>query len=159
RYVARTFRGGRLVASARRQSGSAMNIRGSFRQRSAALERLRAEPRRFTFDAVVRILTFFQRRANPAEAVRFTADAGSSFLGAEVTEVKLDSGAARPQVTEGVITLTGPAGVIPRQYSEAALADQRSRSFSLTDFLDVIAQRMVAAFASAGAKYRPHRAA
>jgi type VI secretion system protein ImpH len=136
-----------------------VNTGGSFRPRSAVLERLRAEPRRFTFDAVVRILAFFQRRADPAEAVRFTAVAGSSFPGAEVSEVKLDAGAARPQVTEGVITLTGPVGVIPRQYSDAVLADQRSHSYSLTDFLDVISQRMVAAFASAGAKYRPHRAA
>jgi type VI secretion system protein ImpH len=136
-----------------------MNTGGSFRPRSAAVERLRAEPHRFTFDAVVRLLTFFRRRADPAEALHFTAVAGSSFLGAEVTEVTLDAGAAWPQVTEGVIGLTGPVGVIPRQYSDAVVADQRSRSYSLTDFLDVIAQRMVAAFASAGAKYRPHRAA
>lgn len=142
-----------------RQSGVTVNTGGSFRPTSSALERLRAEPRRFTFDAVVRILTFFRRCADPAEAVRFTAVAGSSFLGAEVIEVKVDSNEARPQVTEGVITLTGPVGVIPRQYSEAVLTDHRSRSYSLTDFLDAIAQRMVASFASAGAKYRPHRSA
>jgi type VI secretion system protein ImpH len=100
-----------------------------------------------------------QRRADPADAVRFTAVAGSSFLGAEVTDVKLDAGAAAPQVTEGVVALSGPVGVMPRQYADAVLADQRSRSYSLTNFLDVIAQRVVAAFASAGAKYRPHRAA
>jgi type VI secretion system protein ImpH len=39
------------------------------------------------------------------------------------------------------------------------VADQRSRSFSLTDFLDLISHHMIAAFAAAGAKYRPHRAA
>jgi len=39
------------------------------------------------------------------------------------------------------------------------VADQRARSFSLTDFLDLISHRMIAAFAAAGAKYRPHRAA
>jgi len=147
------------VARARRQPGVVVNTGGSFRARSAAVERLRAEPRRFTFDAVVRILTFLRRRADPAEALRFTAATGSSFLGAEVSDVKLDDGAARPRVTEGVITLTGPVGVMPRQYSDAVLPDQRSRSYSLTDFLDVVAQRMVAAFALAGAKYRPHRAA
>ena len=136
-----------------------MNTGGSFRARSAAVERLRAEPRRFTFDAAVRILTFFRRRADPAEALRFTAATGSSFLGAEVTDVNLETGVAGPQVTQGVITLTGPVGAMPRQYSDAVLADQRSRSYSLSDFLDLIAQRMVAAFASAGAKYRPHRAA
>lgn len=144
------------MACRRRQSGFVVNTGGPFRPRSPVLEQLRAEPRRFTFDAVVRIISFFQRRADPAEAARYTAVAGSSFLGAEVTEVRLD---AFPQVIEGVITLTGPLGVIPRQYSDAVLADQRSRSYSLADFLDVIAQRMVAAFASAGAKYRPHRSA
>src|SRR5262249_38413861 len=52
-----------------------------------------------------------------------------------------------------------PVGMMPRQYSDAVLADRRSRSYSLTDFLDLISHRMVAAFASAGAKYRPQRAA
>jgi type VI secretion system protein ImpH len=50
-------------------------------------------------------------------------------------------------------------GVLPRQYSDAVLADQRSRSYSLTHFLDLISQRMVAAFAASGTKYRPQRAA
>jgi len=135
-----------------------VNTGGSFRPRTAAVERLRAEPRQFTFDAVVRVLSFLLRRADAAEALRFTAAPGSSFLGAEVRDVRLEGG-ANPRVTEGVIGLTGPVGVMPRQYSDAVVADQRSRSFSLTDFLDVIAQRMVAAFAAAGAKYRPHRAA
>jgi type VI secretion system protein ImpH len=49
--------------------------------------------------------------------------------------------------------------MMPRQYSDAVLADRRSRSYSLTDFLDLISHRMVAAFAAAGAKYRPQRAA
>jgi type VI secretion system protein ImpH len=49
--------------------------------------------------------------------------------------------------------------VLPRRYSDAVVADQRARSFSLTDFLDLISHRMIAAFAAAGAKYRPHRAA
>lgn len=136
-----------------------MNTGGSFRPRSAAVERLRAEPRQFTFDAVVRVLAFLLRRADSAEALRFTAVAGSSFLGAEVTDVKLEGSAGRPQVTEGLIALTGPVGVMPRQYSDNVLADQRSRSYSLTDFFDVVAHRMVAAFATAGTKYRPHRAA
>ena len=64
-----------------------------------------------------------------------------------------------PRVTVGLIGLTGPVGVLPRRYSDAVVADQRSRSFSLTDFLDLISHHMIAAFAAAGAKYRPHRAA
>jgi type VI secretion system protein ImpH len=128
-------------------------------QRRAALARLLAEPRRFTFDAAVRVLTFYSRRADMAQAVRFTSVAGSSFPGAEVTDVKVEAGKLDARMTVGVIGLTGPVGVLPRQYSDAVVSDQRSRSFSLSDFLDVISHRMVAAFAAAGAKYRLHRAA
>ncbi len=128
-------------------------------RRRPPVMRLQAEPRRFSFDAAVRVLTFFRRRADPAEAARFTSVAGSSFPGAEVTEVKIEPGKTEARMTIGLIGLTGPVGVLPRQYSDAVVADQRARSYSLTDFLGLISHRMVAAFAAAGAKYRPHRAA
>lgn len=129
------------------------------RRPRSAWARLQAEPRRFTFDAAVRLLTFHRRQPDPAEATRFTAVAGSAYSGAEVTEVRSDTKETVPRVTVGLIGLTGPVGVLPRQYSDAVVADQRTRSFSLTDFLDVVSHRMIAAFAAAGAKYRPHRAA
>lgn len=131
----------------------------SGRRRGTALARLLAEPRRFTFDAAMRILTFFRHRADPAEAAHFTAVAGSSFPGAEVTEVQVDPRTGSVRVTVGLIGLTGPVGVLPRHYSDAVVTDQRTRAFSLTHFLDLISDRMIAAFAAAGAKYRPHRAA
>ena len=56
------------------------------------MARLAAEPQRFTFDAVVRLLTFHRRRADPAGAARFTSVAGSSYPGAEVTEVQAAAG-------------------------------------------------------------------
>ena len=50
-----------------------MNTGGSFRPRSAALERLRAEPHRFTFDAVVRntrdIAELMQKSGSEATAI------------------------------------------------------------------------------------------
>jgi len=121
--------------------------------------RLKDQPERFSFDAAVRVLTFLRRRADPAAAARFTNTTGSSYLPAEVTQVQIDAGIAEPLVTVGLIGLTGPVGVLPRYYSDAVVADQRSRAFSLTRFLDLISHRMVAAFAAAGTKYRPHRAA
>lgn len=133
--------------------------RPSGRRRGTPMARLAAEPQRFTFDAVVRLLTFHRRRADPAGAARFTSVAGSSYPGAEVTEVQPAADPSPPRVTVGLIGLTGPVGVLPRRYSDAVVADQRARSFSLTDFLDLISHRMIAAFAAAGAKYRPHRAA
>ena len=123
------------------------------------MARLKEQPQRFSFDAAVRILTFLRRRADPAAAARFTSTTGSSYLPSEVTQVQTDGGVSEPLVTVGVIGLTGPAGVLPRYYTDAVVADQRSRAFSLTRFLDLISHRMVAAFAAAGAKYRPHRAA
>lgn len=136
-----------------------MTDRPRGRRPRSAWTRLQAEPRRFTFDAAVRLLTFHRRQPDPAEATRFTAVAGSAYSGAEVTEVRPDTKEAVPRVTVGLIGLTGPVGVLPRQYSDAVVTDQRTRSFSLTDFLDVVSHRMIAAFAAAGAKYRPHRAA
>jgi type VI secretion system protein ImpH len=130
------------------------------RRRAAPLARLKAEPQRFSFDAAVRLLSFHRRHADPAESAHFTSAAGSAYAAAEVTEVQANASPSMPpRVTVGLIGLTGPVGVLPRYYSDAVVADQRSRSFSLTDFLDLISHRMIAAFAAAGAKYRPHRAA
>jgi type VI secretion system protein ImpH len=129
------------------------------RRGGAPIVRLKEQPQGFSFDAAVRVLTFLRRQADPAAVARFTSTVGSSYLPAEVTQVQTGSGLSEPLVTVGVIGLTGPAGVLPRYYSDAVVADQRSRAFSLTRFLDLISHRMVAAFAAAGAKYRPHRAA
>jgi len=128
-------------------------------RRKPPLARLKEQPHRFTFDAVVRMLMFLHRRADPATVARFTSTTGSSYLAAEVTQVRNDDGIAEPLVAVGILGLTGPTGVLPRYYTDAVVADQRSRAFSLTHFLDLISHRMIAAFAAAGAKYRPHRAA
>ena len=98
------------------------------------MARLKDQPQRFSFDAAVRVLTFLRRRADPAAAARFTSTTGSSYLPAEVTQVQVDAGIAEPLVTVGLIGLTGPVGVLPRYYSDAVVADQRSRAFSLTRF-------------------------
>ena len=128
-------------------------------RRRSALARLLADPRRFTFDAAVRVLGFARREADPAEAAHFASLAGAAYPGSEVTAVG-DPGQKRPpRVSVGLIGLTGPSGVLPRHYSDAVLAAQRNRSRSLGDFLDLLAHRMIAGFAAAGAKYRPQRAA
>lgn len=131
----------------------------SSRRRRTPLARLKEQPQRFTFDAAVRVLTFLRRRADPATVARFTSTTGGSYLPAEVTQVQTEAGTGEARVAVGVVGLTGPTGVLPRYYTDAVVADQRSRSFSLTHFLDLISHRLVAAFAAAGAKYRPHRAA
>lgn len=126
---------------------------------ASPLVRLLAEPRRFTFDAAVRLLSFRRRQADPAEAARYASAVGLAFPGAEVTSIQDVGPPAHPLVTVGLIGLTGPSGVLPRHYSDAAVTAQRTGSLSLSAFLDLLAHRMIAAFAAAGAKYRPHRAA
>lgn len=139
------------------------------REGSSVIDRLEAEPQRFTFDAAVRVLTIFRGDADPAAAVRFANVSGSAFLGAEVSEVDLLSSADQtanpadtnhaPRLRTGLVGLTGPAGVMPRQYSDAVLAGPRSKPNALADFLDLLSHRMAAAFARAGRKYRPQLAA
>ncbi|MFH5926821.1 type VI secretion system baseplate subunit TssG [Roseomonas xinghualingensis] len=129
------------------------------RRGRSALERLVADARHFSFDAAVRLLSFARRQPGPAEAARFSSIGGAAYSGSEVTAVSDPRQAEPPSVSVGLIGLTGPNGVLPAHYSDAALTAQRNRSPSLPHFLDLLAHRMIAAFAAAGAKYRLHRAA
>jgi type VI secretion system protein ImpH len=119
---------------------------------------LMARPQRFSFDAAVRVLTFARRQPQPADAVRFESEPGMGYASAEVAAVTR-ANEAQPRVSVALIGLTGPSGVLPRQYSEAVIATLRGRSRALHTFLSLLSHRMVAAFAGAGAKYRPQRAA
>jgi type VI secretion system protein ImpH len=125
--------------------------------RHALLDLLLVEPARFNFDAAIAVLMRAARCADPGTAVRFHAAVGLGFVPADILSVERD--AAGYNITTGLIGLTGPAGVLPRPYTETVIAEQRRRSPALANFLDVLAQRAVAQFAMAGIKYRPHRAA
>jgi type VI secretion system protein ImpH len=127
-------------------------------RRRSALGWLAAEPRRFRFDAAVRVLTRARRAQDPADAVRFHSPAGLVYPPADVLDVR-QPGDAPPEVTVGLMGLFGPSGVLPRYYSEVVTQALRSRSTALRDFLDLLAHRFVAFFARGGIKYRPARAA
>ena len=120
------------------------------------LEALAQTPRRFGFDAAIRVLTLARRTEDPAEVARFRSPPGLTYPPAEVLEYR---GSGKPDVTVGMIGLTGPSGVLPRHYTDAVVQALRSRSSSLHAFLDTLGHRFVAFFARAGAKYRPARAA
>lgn len=124
----------------------------------SALALLGGMPRRFRFDAAVRVLTWARRTDEPADAVRFRSPPGLLYPPADVLEVR-QQGDTRPEVTVGLMGLTGPSGVLPRYYTEVLTQTLRSRSFALRDFMDVLTHRMIAFFARAGTKYRPARAA
>ena len=124
----------------------------------STLALLGAMPRRFRFDAAVRVLARARRTQDPAQAVRFRSPAGLVYPPADVLEVR-QQGDALPEVTTGLIGLTGPSGVLPHYYTEIVIQTLRARSTALRDFLDLLAHRFVAFFARAGVKYRPARAA
>jgi type VI secretion system protein ImpH len=118
---------------------------------------LAATPRRFRFDAAVRVLTRARRSADPAEVMRFRTPTGMVFPPADVLEV--DARGAQPEVMVGLMGLTGPSGVLPRSYTEIVTQTRRGRSTAMHEFLDMLAHRFVAFFARAAMKYRPARAA
>ena len=122
----------------------------------SVLAGLAATPRRFGFDAAVRVLSRARRSADPAEIVRFRTPPGLVFPAADVVEV--DARGPRPEVTVGLMGLTGPSGVLPRSYTEIVTQTRRSRSTALHEFLDMLGHRFVAFFARAAIKYRPARA-
>jgi type VI secretion system protein ImpH len=124
----------------------------------SALTTLQSMPRRFRFDAAVRVLTKSRQASDPADAMRFRSPAGLVYPPSDVLEVR-QQGDALPVVTVGLMGLTGPSGVLPRYYSEIVTQTIRARSTALRDFLDLLAHRFIAFFARAGIKYRPARSA
>lgn len=125
----------------------------------APLERLATEPQRFGFDAAVRVLLHAARDPDPAAVVRFRSVPGLAYPPADVLALQSGDEGSAPRMTVSVMGLTGAAGVLPRSYTETLNATLRERSHALHDFLDMLSHRLVALFARAGAKYRPHRAA
>jgi type VI secretion system protein ImpH len=124
--------------------------------RGSVLARLVREPRRFGFDAMVRIFMRSGHYDEPSDAVRFRTPPGLTFPPADVLEIKRGEG--RPDVIVGLMGLTGPSGVLPRYYSELVSQTLRGGSTALHRFLDMLGERFVGFFALAGIKYRPARA-
>jgi type VI secretion system protein ImpH len=120
---------------------------------------LLAEPRRFRFDAAVRILTRAAKTSDPAEAVRFRSSPGLAYPAAEIAAIEPPANGRSPQLTTSVIGLVGTAGVLPRLYTEVLTTTLRNRSRALHDFIDMLSHRMVGMFARAGVKYRLNRSA
>ena len=118
------------------------------------LARLRHEPRRFGFDAAIRLLQHEARSRDPAGVLRFRSVPSLAQPSADVTGV---GPGPNPRVTTPIMGLTGATGVLPRGYSEVLNATLRNRSRALHDFMDMLSHRMVGHFAAGGSKYRLHR--
>lgn len=120
---------------------------------TSLIGRLLAQPRRFRFDAAVRLLLHWRRRGDVAGITRFRTPGNLSYPPADMLSVTPD------QVVTGVGGLTGPSGLLPRAYTEHVMRQARGGAEALHSFLDMLAHRMLAGFAQAGIKYRPYRAA
>ena len=125
--------------------------------RISALARLLREPRRFAFDAMVRVLMSARRTDEPTAAIRFRTPPGLAFPAADVQDVR--DGGHRADAIIGLMGLTGPSGVLPRYYSELVSQTLRGGSTALHQFLDMLGERFVGFFALAATKYRPARQA
>lgn len=82
-----------------------------------------------------------------------------AYPAADVVAVNDEHPGRAPEIATTVGGLTGPSGVLPRLYTEQVVRQVRGRAEGLHAFVDMLGQRMLAAFAQAGIKYRPARAA
>ncbi len=125
----------------------------------SALEALTKTPERFKFDAAVRILLAASPETEDEDRLRFTAAPSLAQPTAEVTSAQAPVSGDRARLVTPLIGLTGASGVMPRWYTELVAQSVRAKSRAIADFFDLLAQRLMTAFAQAGAKYRLHRSA
>jgi type VI secretion system protein ImpH len=126
---------------------------------ASLISRLVAAPRRFRFDAAIRVLMHDRHRGEPGEAARFRTAPGLAYPPADILAVTPREGGHPPDVTVGLGGLAGPSGVLPRSYTEQIVQQVRLGARGLHVFIDLLGHRMLAAFAAAGMKYRPARSA
>lgn len=124
-----------------------------------AINRLLADPGRFGFFQAVRLLygvNGFDGRGSGARPgpLRFTTPASLAFPPSELHSVVQVDAATR--VCVNFFGLTGPAGVLPRNYTELLIArKQVQRDQSAQEFFDLFNHRLVSLFWLAWAKHRP----
>ncbi|WP_439579640.1 type VI secretion system baseplate subunit TssG [Elioraea sp.] len=145
------------------------------RRAVAVAERLAREPGRFALVDALRVLEAaarrdaahdarFQARAplgGDAEPQREVARLGGvlslAFPAAEIASFRPGDGGAPPRLGVSFLGLVGPGGILPRHYTEIALAAQRARSTALSDLLDLFTHRLLSLYARAAVKYRHTR--
>jgi type VI secretion system protein ImpH len=121
--------------------------------------RLLAEPKRFRFDAAMRVLAHLARTADLADLARFRSPPGLGYPPADIVTIDPAVDGRPFEVTTAVMGLTGTSGVLPRAYTDVLTKTLRNRSTALHDFFDMLSHRFVAFFARAGGKYRINRCA
>jgi len=104
------------------------------------------------------------RQGSPdSETVHFAAHPSLSFPPSSVCDLEYDPDTGVPRMVVAFMGLTGPAGALPRHYSELLLRVEReARSperHALRDWFDLFNHRLVSLFFRAWEKYRFYVAA
>lgn len=129
------------------------------------LERLKALPQAFRFDAAVRLLLAAAKTAPQGQSPHDVQDDQIAFIAtpvlsqpiAEITAAELPADGRKARLTTPMLGLIGPSGVMPRWYTELVAQAARAKSRAIVDFFDLLGQRFIMGFARAGTKYRLHR--
>lgn len=133
----------------------------------AALRRqLERSATAFEFAQVVRALERLTPQRAPvgrfgdpaAEVARFTAHPSLAFPSSDVEEVKLaEAGGSSPaRVEVNFFGLIGPAGVLPRVYTQYVAERSAARDTALRDFLDLFQHRLLSLFYRGWRAAHPH---
>lgn len=142
------------------------------RSTSGLIDQARAEPYRFEFFQLVRLLRLHYSRAGRIDPearphedpLRFRTQLSLNFPVSEVGDLKFERfehpSAAEQALTEVQVTfmgLIGPSGVLPRPYTEMLMNRHiQQRDDGAHAFLDVFSHRMIALFYQSWQKYKFH---
>ena len=142
------------------------------RSTSGLIDQARAEPFRFEFFQLVRLLRLHYSRAGRIDPearphedpLRFRTQLSLNFPVSEVSDLKFgDATSARSEeqvLIELQVTfmgLVGPSGVLPRPYTEMLMNRHiQQRDDGAHAFLDVFSHRMIALFYQSWQKYKFH---
>lgn len=126
--------------------------------------RIAADPSRFRFRQLVRLLTLAARRRGDsiregvASGIRFRTPVSLAFPASEVLGAissEVDGEALGCELEVGFLGLTGPSGVLPSRYTELLMErHNHHRDDTLHQFLDIFSHRAISLFYAAGQKYR-----
>ncbi len=129
------------------------------------LEKLLAEPHRFSFFQAVMLLEASKRGAVPLghqgppseEAVRLRSDVSLAFPKSDVSAIEDLGDHHTPQhrLTAAFMGLYGTTSPLPNFYSEAIIMDEQEGG-TLRGFFDLFNHRLLSLFYRAWTSYRPH---
>lgn len=87
-------------------------------------------------------------------AIDIRAATSLGFATAEVTALNRPRGGGPIQITQSVVGLTGPSGVLPHAFSEMVQISVRDRNPALREFFDLFNNRLAGLLYDGWAKYR-----